>query len=1050
MPSCILRRNARGLRGPLGTILVLALLLAAVSPVSAALLRVTATTPADQAVGVPLASDITVSFAGLVKGSTVTADNVLVTSDLRGKLAGQVSWNPIARRLTFNPDTDFIAGEHVLVTVTRDVTDMGGVPLPVGHHFQFSTWTAPVPDGGFLTSPTGWSIGSIAFSLTVGDLSGDDLPEGIFVNTVPDSLTIWSPDGAGAFSSFAQLATHPLPRHSVLADVDEDGHADIVVATSSDTLDVFHGQGGGAFSRSSHAVPGGVTPYGAFAADLDADGDVDIATANFNGHDISVLMNDGAGGFSAAVQHAAGDSADSPRYLDGADFDGDGDIDVACCNGYSWDVSVFLNDGMGGFTVQEPLIPVDESPNFLHARDYDGDGRVDLVTINSIGETVSFLRGNGDGTFQPRVDHATGGPLPYGISSADLDGDGDLDLVIPIRGLDGWRPMWNDGAGGFTQGTLYPGGLHCHSIGVADFDTDGDLDVLAGYAISREMFLYEQVPAPVVVASDPSGNATGSATGNSVTLWFSTDLDPATVTSAAFRVTGSQSGTHVVTPVWDAAQKAVILTPSQPFFPGEIVQVSANGAGLLLSSDGLPHDGHLVQFMTGGQPAAAQFTGIQVPLPGSDPVAATVADLDGDLAGDLVVANFLSANLTLLLSGNGGMPAVAGTEAVGVGPVDVRAADLDGNGHLDLIAANSVSASVSVLLNAGGAVFAPAVPLGVSGTPFAVDGGDFDLDGDEDLVVAELGPDVLTVFWNDGAGAFPTSDALAVGGPPLDLAVADLDNDGDLDIVSVDSGNNRMEVFHYDSAAGFTSAGTFGTGSVPVSTFPWDTDGDGWLDLVSTDYASGGISVLKNLGDGSTFAPALSLPSGAQPHGLWNVDLDGDGRLDLVTANSGASDLTIFRNQGSGVFDGGTSVAAGTTPYAVVGGDWNGDGVIDLAAVNRSSGDLTFLLNGVSSTSAGPVPTALATGIGRIGPNPFRESVAVRFDLARAGRASVGVFDVRGRRVAGLAAGPLPAGSHRVFWDGRGDGGEPVAAGVYFVRLDAAGAVWTRKVLRLR
>ena len=54
------------------------------------------------------------------------------------------------------------------------------------------------------------------------------------------------------------------------------------------------------------------------------------------------------------------------------------------------------------------------------------------------------------------------------------------------------------------------------------------------------------------------------------------------------------------------------------------------------------------------------------------------------------------------------------------------------------------------------------------------------------------------------------------------------------------------------------------------------------IDLVSTDYAGGGISVLRNLGDGASFAPALALPSGAQPHGLWNVDLDGDGLADTA------------------------------------------------------------------------------------------------------------------------------------------------------------------------
>jgi hypothetical protein len=208
--------------------------------------------------------------------------------------------------------------------------------------------------------------------------------------------------------------------------------------------------------------------------------------------------------------------------------------------------------------------------------------------------------------------------------------------------------------------------------------------------------------------------------------------------------------------------------------------------------------------------------------------------------------------------------------------------------------------------------------------------------------------------------------------------------------------------------------------------------------------------VLRNLGNGATFAPALALPAGAQPHGLWSVDLDGDGRLDLVTANSGGSDLTLFRNVGGGVFDGGVQLPAGSTPYAVVGGDWNGDGRIDLAAVNRTSGDLTLLLNGVT-TAASPLPAdPVASGIVAAWPNPFRRSVEVRFDLAAPSRAELGVYDIRGRRVVDVARGPLGVGVHRVVWDGTDEAGRRVAAGVYFVRLDADGGSWTRKVLRLR
>jgi hypothetical protein len=59
--------------------------------------------------------------------------------------------------------------------------------------------------------------------------------------------------------------------------------------------------------------------------------------------------------------------------------------------------------------------------------------------------------------------------------------------------------------------------------------------------------------------------------------------------------------------------------------------------------------------------------------------------------------------------------------------------------------------------------------------------------------------------------------------------------------------------------------------------------------------------------------------------------------------------------------------------------------------------------------------------------------------LADAETAEVYVLDVLGRRVRTLHRGPLPAGTHRMVLDGHG-----LAAGLYFVRLDAGDVHQTR------
>ena len=65
-------------------------------------------------------------------------------------------------------------------------------------------------------------------------------------------------------------------------------------------------------------------------------------------------------------------------------------------------------------------------------------------------------------------------------------------------------------------------------------------------------------------------------------------------------------------------------------------------------------------------------------------------------------------------------------------------------------------------------------------------------------------------------------------------------------------------------------------------------------------------------------------------------------------------------------------------------------------------------------------------------------------------RISLSLFDAAGRLVRLLLDETIASGSHRVAWDGRNDGGQEVAAGVYFYRLDAGEFSATRRLVKLR
>ncbi len=91
-----------------------------------------------------------------------------------------------------------------------------------------------------------------------------------------------------------------------------------------------------------------------------------------------------------------------------------------------------------------------------------------------------------------------------------------------------------------------------------------------------------------------------------------------------------------------------------------------------------------------------------------------------------------------------------------------------------------------------------------------------------------------------------------------------------------------------------------------------------------------------------------------------------------------------------------------------------------------------------------PGELPLSVTLETIYPNPFREAAVIRFSLPALQHAKVEVFDMLGRRVDVPADGVLTAGIHEVIWDASG-----LASGAYVVRLESAGTVKFKKVVRL-
>lgn len=79
-------------------------------------------------------------------------------------------------------------------------------------------------------------------------------------------------------------------------------------------------------------------------------------------------------------------------------------------------------------------------------------------------------------------------------------------------------------------------------------------------------------------------------------------------------------------------------------------------------------------------------------------------------------------------------------------------------------------------------------------------------------------------------------------------------------------------------------------------------------------------------------------------------------------------------------------------------------------------------------------------------PNPFNPSTIIPFELKQPGQTRISVYDVMGRLVTTLVDQTMPAGQHRVEWDGRSSAGVPVASGNYIVQLETDGVSASRKI----
>jgi len=438
-------------------------------------------------------TSVTAAFNIAIDESSINSSTVFLCGMQSGPHVCLIGYDNISQTVTLDPYGDFVDGEMVTVSLTKEIQASNGI------YFQGYSWSFRIdicmPSTGNMGGLRTFATGAEPRGVYAADydLDGDiDLAISSSNYPFPGQIAILMNQEYGNFARPVLYSLSEADPFKILAcDINGDGDVDLAIVHNepgTSHLSVLTNKGDGTF------LPAGTYVIAILGKDLcgsdfDADGDIDLVVTDGFGssNNVRILWNNGDGSFGNMQTYTAGGWAGE---VIAEDVDNDGDMDMIVAGEYDKNVVVFYNDGYGTF----PTIlnySTGNSTSRLFGDDLNGDGWVDLVGGGR--DHVSIILNNGDGTYgNPTTNSLTN--TIWSVVGGDIDGDGDIDIAASL--VDSYE-IWillNNGNGVFNDERLYAVGDCPTGVQLADFDLDGDLDLCSAiYNEDQVYVLYNNV-----------------------------------------------------------------------------------------------------------------------------------------------------------------------------------------------------------------------------------------------------------------------------------------------------------------------------------------------------------------------------------------------------------------------------------------------------------------------------------------------------------------------------------------------------------------------------